>query len=58
MKGSRVKTIEAVRRVHKQSLEEGWKKTSIFEVIFNFKKHLYYFLQLLEVFSGLKNLSE
>ena len=29
MKGSRVETIEAVRKKYKQLLDEGWKKTSI-----------------------------
>ena len=35
MKGSRVETIETARKEYKQLLEEGWKKTSIFKVIFN-----------------------
>ena len=30
MKGSRVETIENARNEYKQLLEEGWKKTSIF----------------------------
>ncbi len=30
MKGSRVETIEAARKEYKQLLEDGWKKTSIF----------------------------
>ena len=30
MKGSRVETIEAVRKEHKELLDQGWKKTSIF----------------------------
>jgi len=30
MKGSRVETVEESRREYKKLLEEGWKKTSIF----------------------------
>ena len=30
MKGSRVETIEEARKEYKKLLEEGWKKTSIF----------------------------
>ena len=30
MKGSRAETIEAARKEYKQLLDEGWKKTSIF----------------------------
>ena len=30
IKGSRVETIENARKEYKQLLEEGWKKTSIF----------------------------
>ena len=30
MKGSRVETIEAARKEYKELLEDGWKKTSIF----------------------------
>ena len=30
MKGSRVETVEAAREEYKKLLEEGWKKTSIF----------------------------
>ena len=30
MKGSRVENIEVARKEYKQLLEEGWKKTSIF----------------------------
>ena len=30
MKGSRVETVEAARKEYKKLLEEGWKKTSIF----------------------------
>ena len=30
MKGSRVETIEAARKEFKELLEDGWKKTSIF----------------------------
>ena len=33
MKVSRVKTLENARNEYKQLLEEGWKKTSILEVI-------------------------
>ena len=35
MKGSRVETIEAAREEYKKLLEEGWKKTSIFNSFFN-----------------------
>jgi len=34
MKGSRVETIEYAKKEHKQLLEEGWKKTSIFRIYF------------------------
>ena len=34
MKGSRVETIKAARKEYKQLLEEGWKKTSIFDSCF------------------------
>ena len=34
MKGSRVETVEAARKEYKQLLEEGWKKTSIFNSYF------------------------
>ena len=34
MKGSRVETIEAAREEYKKLLEEGWKKTSIFNSYF------------------------
>ena len=34
MKGSRVETIEAARKEYKQLLDEGWKKTSIFNNYF------------------------
>ena len=34
MKGSRVETIEAARQEYKKLLEEGWKKTSIFNSYF------------------------
>ena len=34
MKGSRVETIEEARREYKKLLEEGWKKTSIFNSYF------------------------
>ena len=30
MKGSRVETVETVRKEYKELLKEGWKKTSIF----------------------------
>tara|TARA_B100000945_G_scaffold202332_1_gene162647 strand:+ start:283 stop:525 length:243 start_codon:yes stop_codon:yes gene_type:complete len=30
MKGGRVETVEAARKEYKKLLEEGWKKTSIF----------------------------
>ena len=35
MKGSRVETIKAAREEYKKLLEEGWKKTSIFNTFFN-----------------------
>ena len=34
MKGSRVETVEAARKEYKELLEEGWKKTSIFNIYF------------------------
>jgi len=34
MKGSRVETIEDARKEYKQLLEEGWRKTSIFNSYF------------------------
>ena len=34
MKGARVETIEAAREEYKKLLEEGWKKTSIFNSYF------------------------
>ena len=34
MKGSRVETIEGARKEYAELLKEGWKKTSILEVIF------------------------
>ena len=34
MKGSRVETIEVARQEYKKLLEEGWKKTSIFNSYF------------------------
>ncbi len=34
MKVSRVETKEAARKEHKQLLDEGWKKTSIFKSYF------------------------
>ena len=34
MKGSRVETVEAARKEYKKLLEEGWKKTSIFNSYF------------------------
>ena len=34
MKGSRVETIEAAREEYKKLLEEGWKKTSIYNSYF------------------------
>ena len=34
MKGSRVESIEAAREEYKKLLEEGWKKTSIFNSYF------------------------
>ena len=34
MKGSRVETVEAARKEYKELLEQGWKKTSIFNSYF------------------------
>ncbi len=34
MKGSRVETVEAAREENKKLLEEGWRKTSIFNSYF------------------------
>ena len=34
MKGSRVETVEAAREEYKKLLEDGWKKTSIFNSYF------------------------
>ena len=34
MKGSRVETIESAREEYKKLLEEGWKKTSIYNSYF------------------------
>jgi len=34
MKGSRVETIETARKEYKELLEEGWKKTSIYNNYF------------------------
>ena len=34
IKGSRVESIEDARKEYKQLLEEGWKKTSIYRIIF------------------------
>ncbi len=34
MKGSRVETVEAARKGYKGLLNEGWKKTSIFNSYF------------------------
>ena len=34
MKGSRVETVEVVRKEYKELLNEGWKKTSIFNSYF------------------------
>ena len=34
MKGSRVETVEAAREEYKKLLEEGWKKTSLFNSYF------------------------
>ena len=32
--GSRVETVEAARKEYKELLNEGWKKTSIFDIYF------------------------
>ena len=34
MKGSRLETVEAARKEYKELLNEGWKKTSIFNSYF------------------------
>ena len=34
MKGSRVETIEEARKEYKKLLEEGWRKTSIYNIYF------------------------
>ena len=34
MKGSRVETVDAARKEYKELLEQGWKKTSIFNSYF------------------------
>ena len=34
MKGSRVETVEAARKEYKELLNEGWKKTSMFNSYF------------------------
>ena len=34
MKGSRVETIENIRKEYRQLLEKGWEKTSIFKSFF------------------------
>ena len=34
MKGSRVETVEAARKEYKKLINEGWKKTSIFNSYF------------------------
>ena len=34
MKGSRIETIEAARKEYRQLLEDGWKKTNIFNSLF------------------------
>ena len=34
MKGSRVETVEAARKEYKELLNEGWRKTSIFNSYF------------------------
>ena len=34
MKGSRIETIEVARKEYKELLEEGWKKTSIYNHYF------------------------
>ena len=34
MKGSRIETIESARKEYKELLEEGWKKTSIYNNYF------------------------
>ena len=40
MKGSRVETIEAARKEYRQLLEDGWKKTNIFNNYFKDKSPL------------------
>jgi len=34
MKGSRVETVDAARKEYKELLEQGWKRTSIFNSYF------------------------
>ena len=34
MKGSRIETIEEARKEYKKLLEEGWRKTSIYNIYF------------------------
>ena len=40
MKGSRVETIESARKEYRQLLEDGWKKTNIFNSYFKDKSQL------------------
>ena len=40
MKGSRVETIEATSKEYRQLLEDGWKKTNIFNSNFKDKSLL------------------
>ena len=37
MKGSRVETIEEARKEYKKLLEEGWRKTNIYNSYFQLK---------------------
>ena len=46
MKGSRVETVEAARKEYKELLNEGWKKTSIFNSYFK-QHHIHPNLQAL-----------
>jgi len=46
IKGSRVETVEAARKEYKELLNEGWKKTSIFNSYFK-QHHIHPYLQAL-----------
>ena len=42
MKGSRVETVEAARKEYKELLEQGWKKTSIFNSYFQLQRAMHH----------------